>query len=79
MRTVNSTQKPEYLGGSQAKGWYEYSVQGTERQGARLSYFEFIGRGPTRATAIQAAWDEARRWEHEVADQIIAEMQEESR
>ena len=74
MRNVNTKQKPEYVGGSAAKGWYEYSVQGTERQGPRLNYFEFIGRGATRQAAIQAAWDEAHRWEHEVADQIIADL-----
>lgn len=76
MRNVNRKQKPLYVGGSSAKGWYEYSVQGTERCGPRLSYYDFIGRGATRQAAIQRAWDEAKSWEYAIADRIIADLEE---
>ena len=65
-RTVNTKQHAEYVGGSATKGWYEYSIQGTDRQGPRLSYFSFYGRAATRQDAIKAAWAAARAWETEV-------------
>jgi hypothetical protein len=74
-RNVNRRQKAQYAGGSRAKGWYEYTVQGvqvTNLGGAsRTERFEFVGRGATRDEAITNAWKEAKHWETEIGEQII--------
>lgn len=73
MRSVNVKQKAEYIGGSKAEGFYEYSLEGIETSGNRIAkqWFELIGQGTTREEAIKAAWDEAKKWENEIIDQIL--------
>lgn len=57
---------PKYAGGSAAKGWYQFTVQGVEREGARTSYFDIEGeRQPSRALAEKSARDAARAWASE--------------
>lgn len=70
-RTVNRNQKAEYVGGSRAKGWYVYSLQGVERQGASTQYFQIDGAPkPDAKAAIQAAWTAAREWVAELGEVV---------
>lgn len=62
-RRVNRNQKAEYAGGSRAKGWYVYSIQGIEENGPRKQYFSIDGeRKAESKDAIQSAWQAAREW-----------------
>lgn len=66
-RTVSRQQTAEYAEGSNAKGYFRYSVQGLERCGARLSYFDLLGeQKPSRKEAIESAWQAAREWVAEI-------------
>lgn len=68
-RKVNRNQKAEYVGGSRAKGWYVYSVQGVETYGATTQYFSCEGeRCPLAKDAIQAAWKASREWVAEIGE-----------
>lgn len=73
-RRVVRTQRAEYAGGSRAKGWYAYKLQGIEDSGVRKQYFEIEGENqPTTAEAIQAAWKAAREWVAEKGEVVKTE------
>jgi len=62
-RKVNRNQRAEYAGGSRAKGWYIFSLQGVERTGIGIQYFTIEGeKKPTQEEARQSAWQAAREW-----------------
>jgi hypothetical protein len=72
-------QRPEYAGGSVAKGFYRFRVKATERSGPSIAHFEFFGRAEfppgdgkraaeARDAAIKATWEAAREWLREIGD-----------
>ena len=62
-RTVYRTQKAEYAGGSRAKGFYDFTLQGIERTNKiSTQNMEIVGRGATSQEATQNAWKAAREW-----------------
>lgn len=72
-RKVNRNQKAEYVGGSRAKGWYVYSIQGLEYRngGTTKQYFSFDGdKCAESKDAIQSAWKSAREWVAELGEVV---------
>lgn len=77
-RTVNRRQVPSYEAGSVAAGRFTYSVQGIERRGASVEYYDLCGdpaefpagnrlaAAEARHEAQKAAWRAARAWVSEL-------------
>lgn len=66
---LNRNQKAEYVGGSAAKGWYIYELQGVENSQGGISTKYYAIRSeqmPTSKEAIQSAWREAKKWLAEI-------------
>ena len=63
IRKVNRNQRAQYAGGSKAKGWYVFSLQGVERNGVSIQYFSIESeRKSSQDEAKQSAWQAAREW-----------------
>lgn len=75
-RTVNRNQRAVYAGGSKAKGWYQYSLDGYETKGASRQSFVIEGeQKPTQDEAIKSAWQAAREWVAETGECVKTEQE----
>lgn len=75
-RKVNRNQRAEYVAGSQAKGFYVFSIQGVERTNRiRIEYFSFEGRGVDSVEAKRLAWQAAREWVAELGEVVKSDSE----